>query len=195
MLTYSFADLITHSGASRSEIKNWVSKKIIRPDVRDTHAGTGDHRTFGFLDIFEGCIGHGLNQLPGGMPVVPLSLALDRVRFESALAGSPWRAFHDPETRDREARFWLCKLPNSIWQLLTAPDKGAALWLLAEARTTSGPAIILPLHQLLLDLETRTQDHASDEECVNAWSKEKPRSRERRDALTHSTLDQREGRA
>ena len=93
--TYTFGDLITLSGASKNEVSSWVQRGLIRPDIQDT-TGTGTHRTFGFLDVFEACVARKLNQLPGGIPLVTLSLILDVLRLatESAeLTGAPWGHF------------------------------------------------------------------------------------------------------
>jgi hypothetical protein len=72
---YTFGDLVRYSGASKSNITNWVQKGVIKPDVATTR-GTGDHREFGFLDLLQARVAHDLNQLPGGMPSYDLAEAI-----------------------------------------------------------------------------------------------------------------------
>lgn len=180
MKAYSFADLVTHSLADGSAAKHWVQTNTIRPDIEGT-TGTGKHRTFGFLDVFEACVAHQLNRLPGGMPVRVLSSAFDRLRFEAALVERPWREFLLHESRRDSARFWLCRTHTGLWNIATDDTRDAILDVPDEA------VIVLPLHRLLLDLEHRTEDHAVVAECDAAWMKEKPRSRERRHAVESVT--------
>ena len=180
---YQFADLVTIPEASRSEITHWVQTKVIRPDIRET-SGTGQHRTFGFLDLLEACVARRLNQLPGGMTTVQLSQALDCLRFEASLDDTPWRRFLMPATRDVHARFWLgrsyAKTPadSVLWKVMTDAELPS---LLATVRDV--PVVVLPLHALLLDLEKRTNDHTSADACAAAWKKEQPRRRRRPSAV------------
>lgn len=80
--TYAFRDLIHFSGSDKNPVTNWVQKGAIPADEGDT-SGTGIRRAFSFFNLFEGCVAHHLNQLPGGMPIRELTLALDVIRLRA----------------------------------------------------------------------------------------------------------------
>lgn len=162
--SYTFRDLATYSGASKNEVTNWVQKGLIRPDVKDT-SGTGDHRTFGFLDVFEACVVRKLNQIPGGMPLVTVANALSRIRFETVM-GNAWALFLDPQTRNPSARFWLCMPP--AWakhDVLDSQERDALL------NESADVLVMVRLDTLLIELEQKTQDHSTAAERGDAWMK------------------------
>lgn len=167
MKPYTFGDLVIHSGASKHEVTGWVQKGLIRPDVQET-TGSGAHRTFGFLDVFEACVARRLNQIPGGMPIVTLSHALDVLRFEaeaSAAQPTPWGAFLMPATRSPSSRFWLALSPSEVPRVLDLKARNARLDDSADAQ------VVLRLDALLVDLEQRTEDHAGTDESGDAFTK------------------------
>jgi hypothetical protein len=191
--SYAFAELITFTGASRSEVTHWSQSKLIRPDVEDS-GGTGEPRRFGFLDLVEGGVVRRLNQLPGGCPIVHMAHALEVLRFEAALpGGSPWRRFLLRETREADARVWLHRAygndaaTSSVWRVATSAEQ--LLSFITAA--TDAALVVLPLHTIVTELEQATDDHASADECDDAWMKEKPRPRRRQSARVQSADGQR----
>ena len=50
--SYRFADVLTHTGATRSQLIYWTDAELITPDVADT-AGTGHHRAFSFRNLIQ----------------------------------------------------------------------------------------------------------------------------------------------
>ena len=164
--SYTFSDLVMYSGASKNEVTNWVQKNLIRPDVKAT-AGTGDHRTFGFLDVFEACVARKLNQIPGGIPLATLDTAFAAIRAETEIGvwESGWQLFVDPERRVTTAGVWLCRFPDGVARVLSRQA--------CEALLTASPdaLVMVRLDTLLRDLEDRTQDHATPAERANTFRK------------------------
>jgi hypothetical protein len=163
---YTFRDLVTYSGASKNEVTSWVQRGLIRPDVQDT-TGTGRHRAFGFHDVLEACIAARLNRIPGGMPLVTISHALDVLRFEAEASASqptPWGAFLTPASRDPAAQFWLVLSPSEVPRVLDLRARNARLADSPDAQ------VCLRLDTLLVELEGRADDHAGSE-SGNAFTK------------------------
>lgn len=100
---YAFRDLIQFSGSDKNPVTNWVQKGAIPADEGDT-SGTGIRRAFSFFNVFEACIAHQLNQLPGGMPIRELTLALDAIRL---------RAHYDDPARAERVREQLARLSEA----------------------------------------------------------------------------------
>lgn len=168
MRSYTFADLVTFSECSPNEAKHWVQQGVIRPDIRES-TGTGAHRAFGFLDVFEASVARKLNQIPGGMPIARLSNILDVLRFEvesSTLIPTPWGAFVNPATRDpATVPLWIAATQSDAPRVIE--DQACDL-LLTDGRDA---VVLLRLDTILLDLEQRTQDHATIAESADAFSK------------------------
>src|SRR6202011_1551352 len=68
-------------------------------------------------------------------------------------------------TREPGARFWLCRFADGVVRVL---DRQAFDALLNE---NSGVLLLLRLGTWLIDLEQKTQDHASEAEIANAFSR------------------------
>jgi len=192
MRTYTFADLATYSQAPPNQVKNWVQTRIIRPDVHDT-SGSGSHRKFSFLDVLEACIATKLYELPGSMPTAHVGWALDVLRIATqgfrvahGTTHDDWRRFLlGGDTRDPQAHFWLCKSDHTsmLWHVVADADRDDL------RQQLRGAVILVPLHTLVLELEARTQDRASADECARAFSKEV--RKKQREALERppATLD------
>lgn len=163
--SYTFTELVALSGDSTNTNKNLVQKGVIRPDIKGTK-GTGDHRTFGFLDVFEACVAAKLNQIPGGMPTFAVSLALDGIRFDTALGDitlTRWAAFLDQETRESASSpFWLC------WPVARVLDAEGLSTFINDSR---GAILLVRLDTILIELEQKTGDHSTAAERANAWMK------------------------
>jgi hypothetical protein len=186
MREYGFAEAVTLSGASPSELKNWIQKATIRPDVHDTKVGTGDHRVLGFLDLFDGKIGTHLNRIPGGIPSHSLSNALTVLRFHTQFFSESWRQFLlNPATRDPNDAFWFVYTKTDPWTVVVG---AADLSALLQAATDT--MIVVPLHRLLLELEAATGDHCSTDEADRVWDREKPRSKKQREAVERQSTKQ-----
>lgn len=168
---YAFRDLVTYSGASSNEVTKWVQNGLIRADISDT-TGTGKHRRFGFLDVFEACVLQKLNQIPGVVPGLWLSWGLETIRMAieiDLIVETGWSRFVDPQQRQLGATFWL------VW----SGTDGTCGWRVVTADRVSqiddSPVrVMLRLDTLLLDLEHRTSDHATADEVRHAWTKREP---------------------
>lgn len=163
---YSFRDLATHSGASKNEVTKWVQKGLIRPDVRDT-TGTGTHRVFGFLDLFEACVLRKLNQVPGTLPTLWLAWSLEAIRMATALdliLETGWSRFIDPQQRQPSEAFWLTWSPDGVtkWRVVRGDE-------VVERSDHTNAIVMLRLDTLFVDLERRTNDHATPDEISRAW--------------------------
>ena len=171
MKKYSFGQLVSLSGLTSNEAKNMVQKRIIRPDVQDT-SGTGTHRVFGFLDVFEGSVLQRLNQIPGGIPTLALAAALVRLRFETASDNTPWSRFLNPLARTRGG-LWLCLPPSwGDYRILEKAERDDLM------NTCDGAIVVVRLDTLLIALEEKTVDFCSEAERGNAWRKrEVPKAR------------------
>lgn len=136
--SYTLSDLVKYSGATRNQVQNWVQKSVIVPDLAST-SGTGEHREFGFRDVFEAAVARRLNQIPGGIPTRELSLALDAIRAE------------EPSSRrDRERR---AALRKEQLDSLKPEDAGDA-WLLGFF-LSMGPAAEFQSWRLFVDPKRR----------------------------------------
>jgi DNA-binding transcriptional MerR regulator len=76
--SYTFAEVVRVSGATKSNVTHWAREGLIRPALEQT-TGTGHHRRFGFGNLVEARLAKHLNA--GGMPIAHMSVLLDHVRF------------------------------------------------------------------------------------------------------------------
>lgn len=52
MKRYRFRDVLTHTGATRSQLIYWTAEGVIQPRIAET-TGTGHHRVFSFQNLVD----------------------------------------------------------------------------------------------------------------------------------------------
>src|SRR5215510_3346543 len=95
MQRYRFADVLTHTGATRSQLIYWTNEELITPDVEDT-AGTGYHRAFSFRNLIQVRVATLL--APRGLSVKAIGLVLRALRLSPSATHYPEIAWIPTDT-------------------------------------------------------------------------------------------------
>jgi hypothetical protein len=116
---YSLRDLVTLTGAKRSQVENWNRAGVLAPQIPST--GTGDFRAYGFPDLVACAVAVQLARFHMPAPAIKriindlLALATEvsdnrsRAKFLKT-----WRAFINPETRTRTMDPILMYTPEGV---------------------------------------------------------------------------------
>jgi hypothetical protein len=184
--TYTFTDLVSVSGATKSNITHWAREGVIQPVVQQT-SGTGHHRKFGFRNIVEARLAQHLNR--AAIPVSLMALLMEQVRFidEASLLDrrvgemlgratkrSPhllvdeensedlwlrsreWRLLKTPAVRPEYADFYGLSISLVDWSLTTITVLKDEVF---DLRGLAEAAILIDMGRLLSSIEATTSDH------------------------------------
>jgi len=152
MTSYTFADVMRITGATKSEMTHWTREGIVGADIAPG-GGPGRHRKFAFLNLLEASIAVELNRL--GAPVYVIRSLVSYVRWLE-LEGC-----RDPKAAAARRIKDLAEVAGLI---LSSLDKAGAI---TRSKSTRKQAENGAVHKILVDktLEIHQQMVADSE----AW--------------------------
>ena len=141
MQRYRFADVLKHTGATRSQLIYWTHEALITPDIEDT-AGTGHHRTFSFRNLVQVRIAALLASR--GLSVKAINFVLRALRLSPSVTQYPEIAWIPTDTTTAQA-VWM----GSVREFTHELHQGVA---------GSGVAgIVIKLQDLVAGLREKTE--------------------------------------
>jgi DNA-binding transcriptional MerR regulator len=143
--TYRFADVLAHTGVTRSQLIHWTDRGLIAADVANA-AGTGHHRVFSFRNLVEIRVAVLLARYR--MPIPSLASVMQVVRRQLGL-GRRSRGVEllwIPEPRARSGQVWAGSIEEFSHELHRPFFVNHRVGLLLNVRS------------IVEDIETSTQD-------------------------------------